>query len=60
MTVDPEFTFPGGDDVSRVHVVDITPRLTRAVTESSDPRYAAAPVLFALGALLFRARSPRR
>jgi hypothetical protein len=60
MTVDPEFTFPGGDDVSRVHVIDLTPRITRTESSSSDARYAAAPIVLALGTLVVAARRGRR
>ncbi len=57
MTLDPEFAFPGGEDVPRMHVIDITPRSARLAL-SSPLRYAAAPgtlVLAAL-ALLWRRR----
>lgn len=60
MTFDPEFEFPGGADVARLHVIDITPRT--AVVETSSPlRYAAvpAPIVAALALLVVRARRRR-
>jgi len=60
MTVDPEFEFPGGPDVGRLHVIDLTPPTSRADTRS-ELRYATAPAVlgvaaFALGWRKRRAR----
>ncbi len=63
MTVDPEFDFPGGDDVPRFHVIDVTPVSADARGATiSDLRYAGAPgVLLAAGlALVIRRRRRRR
>lgn len=61
MTVDPEFVFPGGEDVARLHVIDITPPMARAGATTSPLRWAAGPGVLALAglALLFRRRSTR-
>jgi hypothetical protein len=58
MTIDPEFVFPGGEDVDRLHVIDITQPMTRAGSTSSPLRYAVGPgaIVFAGLALLWRRR----
>lgn len=64
MTVDPEFVFTGGEDVARLHVVDITPRTASRTSglASSALRYAMGPgvFFFAGGALAFRRRRRSR
>jgi hypothetical protein len=62
MTADPEFIFPGGEDVPRFHVIDITPVTADASSSISELRYAAAPgLLLAAGiALVVRRRRRRR
>jgi hypothetical protein len=61
MTVDPEFVFTGGEEVARLHVVDITPRSASASGLSSGLRYAMAPGILGLAgvALAFRRRRRR-
>ena len=57
MTLDPEFAFPGGGDVPRLHVVDITSDFASA-PRTSALRYAVAPGLLIAAVLgfLFRRR----
>lgn len=58
MTIDPEFEYTGGEDVSRLHVIDITADFAAAQPRESGLRYAAAPALLATSvlALLWRRR----
>ena len=60
MTIDPEFVFEGGSDVSNFHVIDLTDtRFAEADTDPSNAiRIASAPtVVIAVGlALLWRRR----
>jgi hypothetical protein len=60
MTVDPEFVFPGGDDVPRFHVVDITPVSASAGATVSGLRYAVAPGLLAAAFVALVVRRSRR
>jgi len=60
MTVDPEFVFPGGADVARMHVIDITPRTASAAGASSPLRYAAGPGVLLTAALVLAYRRSRR
>jgi hypothetical protein len=60
MTLDPEFVFPGGDDVGRLHVVDLTPPSARAGSTTGTLRYAMSPVVIAAAALVLVARRARR
>jgi len=60
MTLDPEFDFPGGADVSNFHVIDITPPMTSALSAPSDARFAAAPIVLGLLGLVGHAWGLRR
>jgi hypothetical protein len=60
MTVDPEFVFPGGDDVPRFHVVDITPVSADARSTVSGLRYAGAPAVLLAAGLALAIRRRRR
>jgi len=60
MTVDPEFIFPGGDEVARLHVVDITPRSARAGSTTSGLRFAGGPLFFLATGLVLAFRRRRR
>ncbi len=61
MTVDPEFVFPGGDDVARLHVIDISAPSARAASAASELRWALGPALLGLaGASLAWRRRRRR
>jgi len=60
MTVDPEFVFPGGEDVNRLHVVDITPTMSRAGSTASPLRWAAGPGVLGLAGLALLVRRRRR
>ncbi len=61
MTVDPEFVFPGGEDVPRFHVVDITPRSADARSTLSGLRFAGGPgIVIAAGLALFIRRRRRQ
>jgi len=60
MTIDPEFVFVGGDEVTNFHVIDIQPsEFTAAPGAESGVRFAAMPVAIAgaMLALLWRRRS---
>lgn len=60
MTLDPEFVFPGGADVPRFHVIDITPVSASLGGAMSELRIAAAPgLLLAAGLALFIRRRRR-
>ena len=60
MTIDPEFEFPGGPDVGRLHVVDLRGP-TGALERTSSMRYAAAaPVGMVIAAIVIAARRLRR
>ena len=60
MTIDPEFVFPGGADVARFHVIDITPVTASAGSTVSGLRFAAAPgLLLGAGIALFIRRRRR-
>ncbi len=60
MTIDPEFVFPGGADVPRFHVIDITPVTASTGSTVSDLRFAAAPgLLLGAGIALFIRRRRR-
>ena len=60
MTLDPEFVFPGGEDVARLHVIDITPPSMSSAGASSPLRYASFPALLGLAGLALVVRRRRR
>lgn len=61
MTVDPEFDFPGGPDIGRLHVIDLSRPTARAERESPTRFAAAAPIgMAALAGLALLARRFRR
>jgi len=60
MTVDPEFDFPGGEDVPRFHVIDITPVSADTSSTISGLRYAATPGILALVGIGLFIRRRRR
>ena len=60
MTVDPEFIFPGGDAVARLHVIDITPRTASASASTGALRFAMAPFALGSATLAFLWRRRRR
>ena len=61
MTLDPEFVFPGGEDVSRLHVIDITPPSMSAAGSAASPlRWATFPAILGLAGLTLVVRRRRR
>jgi hypothetical protein len=60
MTVDPEFVFPGGEDVPRFHVIDVTPVSADTRSTVSGLRYAGGPVVLLAAGLALAIRRRRR
>lgn len=59
MDIDPEFEFVGGEDVNRLHVVDITPS-TASLAPTSDMRFAHGPAWLVAATALLGFRRRRR